>query len=87
MGFIDNIRSCFNQSEIPSVPIYRAVIMGDYAGYFENVETILYYSEQEIALGLSKGSVKIKGDSLYIKKYCLGDVVICGRILSIERMI
>ena len=87
MGFIDNIKNCFTESELPISPVYRAVLFGDNAIYFESVCSILYYSEDEISLALKKGSIKIVGRRLYVKKYCAGDVVICGKILKIERQI
>ena len=37
MGFIEEIKKCFSCAEMPKEPIYRAVLFGDSAGYFENV--------------------------------------------------
>ncbi|MBQ3046680.1 MAG: YabP/YqfC family sporulation protein [Clostridia bacterium] len=85
MGFIDDIKRCFTPEEGIKEPIYRAVIFGDGAVYLENVCQISYYSLDEIKLSLRRGGLKIKGEELYIKKYCAGDVVICGKIKSIER--
>lgn len=85
MGFLDYIKGCFNQGEIPIEPVYRAVIFGDGAIFIENVKAIYYYANNEIILSLKKGVLKIKGDDLYIKKYCAGDVVVCGKIMGIER--
>ena len=79
MGFIESIKSCFSGEELPVEPIFRAVL-------FENVRSILHYEIEEIALSLKKGGLVIRGDNLYIKKYCAGDVVICGKIKSVERV-
>ncbi len=87
MGLIDNIRDCFCQNEIPSDCLYRAVLFGESAGYFENVKSIVSYEREEVHLSLKKGGIRIKGKDLYIKKYCMGDVVICGKILSVERIL
>lgn len=86
MGLIDNIKDCFCQCEIPSEPIFRAVLFGECAGYFENIKSIVSYTEEEIVLALSNGCLKISGKNLYIKKYCMGDVVICGKIKKVERV-
>lgn len=86
MGFIESIKSCFSGEELPVEPIFRAVLFGDSAAYFENVRSILHYEIEEIALSLKKGGLVIRGDNLYIKKYCAGDVVICGKIKSVERV-
>ncbi len=87
MSFIDNIRDCFCQNELPLDCLYRAVLFGDSAGYFENVKSIVSYEKEEVVLSLKKGAIKIKGKDLYIKKYCIGDVVICGKITSVERIL
>ncbi len=86
MGFIEEIKKCFSCAEMPKEPIYRAVIFGDSAGYFENVCAVAHYQSEEIALSLKRGGIVIKGEKLYIKKYCGGDVVVCGKIQSIERV-
>ena len=86
MSFIENIKGCFSCEEIPIEPVYRAVLFGDTAAYFENVRSILHYEVEEIALSLKKGGLVIRGDNLYIKKYCSGDVVVCGKIKSVERV-
>ena len=86
MGFIESIKECFGEWEIPKEPIFRAVLFGESAGYFENVKSILNYSENEIVLSLKKGGLKVAGEGLYIKKYCMGDIVICGKILKVERV-
>ena len=86
MSLIEQIRNCFCQKELPIEPVYRAVLFGDCAGYFENVKNIVSFSDCEIILSLSNGGLKIAGEKLYIKKYCLGDVAICGKIKTIERI-
>ena len=86
MSFIDDIKGCFNPDELPKEPIYRAVLFGDGAAYFENVRTIAHYQTDEILLCLKRGGLLVKGKDLYVKKYCAGDVVICGKITSIERV-
>ncbi len=85
MSFFDEIKKCFPEIE-QTVPSFRATIIGDSAGYFENVSGIKYYTTEEVFLNLKKGGLKIKGEELYIKKYCAGDVVICGKIKSLEKI-
>ncbi len=86
MSFIDDIKSCFTADELPKEPVFRAVLFGESAIYIENVKTIQYYHPEEICLCLKKGGLKVLGDGLYVKKYCMGDVVICGKITSITRV-
>ena len=82
MGFIDSIKENFCDI-FPSPPSYRAVILGDKAGYFENVVGIKNFSSDEIIAFLKKGELKITGSDLYIKKYCEGDLVVCGKIQAV----
>ena len=87
MGFIDDIKKSFTEREIPAPPTYRALIFGDNAVYLEGVKKIISYDSNEINLSLKKGGVKITGEGLYVKKYCMGDVCLCGKITAIERTI
>ena len=85
MSFIDNIKSCFSESELLSSSSFRAVLFGDNAMYLECVKAINRYSPEEIAIFLKKGQIIIRGEGLYVKKYCGGDLVVCGKIKSVER--
>ncbi len=86
MGFIENIKQCFDECELPREPIFRAVLFGDSSAYFENVSGISCYSKEQIILQLKRGGIKITGENLYIKKFCMGDIAICGKILALERV-
>ena len=83
MGFIDTIKENFNEI-FPTPPLYRAVILGDRAGYFENIVGIKSFSPDEIVAFLKKGELKITGNDLYVKKFCEGDLVILGKILMVS---
>lgn len=85
MSFIDNIKENFTEKELPVEPSFRVLIFGDNAAYIEKVCRIISYEPEEINLSLKKGSLKIKGKGLYVKKYCMGDVCVCGKITAIER--
>lgn len=84
MSFIENIKENLGGEMCP--PVYRALIFGDNAAYFEGVKNITSYEPNEIVLALKRGSVRVHGKNMYIKKYCAGDVVICGVILKLERV-
>ena len=86
MGLIDEITNCFSQNELPSCPSFRAVLIGEGAGYFENIKNIVSFSSEQIVLSLRNGTLKVSGSNLYIKKYCSVDVVICGKIRAIEKV-
>lgn len=78
MGFIDSIR-CEIGEGFDLLP-FRAVLFGDRSVYIENVKSIKSYSKEKIELCLKRGYVVITGEELSIKKYCLGDLAICGKI-------
>ena len=86
MSFIDNIKNCINSWENPNLSEFRLVSFGFRSVYFENVASIVSYTKEQIVLGLKKGALKIEGKELCIKKYCGGDVVVCGEIKKIERV-
>ncbi len=86
MGFIDSIKEIIGIEEMPKEPLYRAVVFGEYAVHIENVLSIISYERQEVVLSVKKARLIIRGEDLFIKKYCEGDVVICGKIASLERV-
>ncbi|MBE7083437.1 MAG: hypothetical protein E7373_02390 [Clostridiales bacterium] len=86
MNFIESVCSCFSENELLKAPDFKAVLLGDTAGYFECVKSIAHYTEEEIALSVKNGGVIIRGEGLYVKKYCAGDLVVCGKIKSLERV-
>ncbi len=85
MSFIDNIFSSAFLEPFPKEPPSRILLLGDNAGYFEHVKSIVSYSDTEIVLSIKKEEVSIAGENLIIKKFCEGDVVICGKIFSIKK--
>ena len=87
MGFIEDIKNCFSLEEFPKEPCYRAVLFGDRAVYLENINCIVHYSPEEVVLSFKGGGIRLTGEDMYIKKYCAGDVVICGKTIKvIERL-
>ena len=86
MSFIENIKECIGLDAQPLNPPFRAVLFGDTALYLEGVKQIVSFTSEEMVLGLKQGGLKIKGTNLYVKKYCGGDVVVCGKILGLERL-
>ena len=84
MSFIDEIKGCFDLNELPMNPRFRAVMFGDCAVYVENVKTIASYHSEEILLCIKGGGLLIRGKNLYVKKFCAGDVAVCGKICSVE---
>lgn len=84
MDFIDNIVESIGNF-FPKEATFKMVIFGDNAAYFESVKGIVGFSPQKITLSLKKGGINLTGENLYIKKFCAGDVVICGKITSMER--
>lgn len=83
MSFIDEVMRVFGGEDL--TPDFRVMIIGDAAVYAEGVKAIKSYSQDKIELYLKKGEIKILGSGLFIKKYCAGDLAVCGKINSIER--
>lgn len=84
MSFIDIIKENFNNEQGMDCK-FRAILFGDSGGYFECVKCIEQYSSEQIAFRVKNQTVVVRGTGLYIKSYCEGDLVICGKINVVER--
>lgn len=85
MSFFEVINSSLAKENLP-VPCFRAVLIGEYALQLEGVLSIKEFSSEKIIVKIKKGELSVSGRGLYIKKYCLGDLVVCGKIVAIERI-
>ena len=83
MSFIDEVLSVFGGDNAAPVP--RVMLFGDTAAYLEGVKAIKSYSQDKIEVLVLKGEIKITGEGLFVKKYCAGDLAVCGKIKSVER--
>ncbi|MBQ9514183.1 MAG: YabP/YqfC family sporulation protein [Clostridia bacterium] len=84
MGFIDNILQSMGFDQVPSEG-YKAVVISESAVYLENVKGLKKYTSDEVEFFLKKGSISVFGKDLFIKKYCFGDAVICGKIEKLQK--
>lgn len=85
MSFIENILESLGLNEEIKEQQSKITLIGDVAGYFENVKSIKKYSKEEIIILLKREVITVGGEGLYIKKYCEGDLAVCGKIKSIIR--
>ena len=85
MSFIEEVKNMLGADNFPASPAFRAVMFGDKAVYLEGVRSIREYSENRIEVSVSKGTVTVSGEKLYVKRYCMGDMAICGKIKSLTR--
>lgn len=85
MGFSEVIKHTIIGEGFPD-PCFRAELIGDHAVYMQNVISINEFSSEKITLRLRRGGIIIEGKDLYVKKYCEGDLVVCGKIISIQRI-
>ena len=83
MSFIDEVLSVFGGEN--AAPVFRVMLLGDGAAYLEGVKAIKSYSQDKIEVFVGKGELKITGEGLFVKKFCAGDLAVCGKIKSIER--
>lgn len=85
MSFFSEIsRSISNVT--PFEPSFKATICGDNAVYLQGVKSIKSYDVDRVEVSLKNGGFIIVGENLTVKKYVLGDLVICGKIKSTERI-
>ena len=83
MSFISEIAAIFGNDDLTNS--YRVTLFGESAAYIEGVKYIKSYSQDKIELFVLKGELKITGEKLFVKKYCLGDMAICGIIKTVEK--
>ena len=83
MGFIEEITGCFDAELSPA---FRVVMFGEKAAYLEGVKAIKSYSAEKIEITVKNGELKITGEELFVKKYCAGDMAICGKIKRLEKI-
>ena len=81
MNIFENIAEILGVSDLIGKPVFKATLVGDSAGYFECVLGIKSYTENQIILCIKNAEIVITGQNLYVKKYCEGDVAICGKII------
>lgn len=85
MSFIEEIVNCLGGA-LPKEPPFRAMFFGDSAVYLENVCQIISYTSEKIVLAVKKGTIELYGQNMFIKKYALGDVSVCGKITKMEML-
>ncbi len=81
MSFIEEIKNMLGIEE----DFFKVLLIGEGAMYVEGVKSVVKFSSEEIILRLKKGEIKILGKEMFIKKYCGGDLAICGKIISFTR--
>lgn len=60
----------------------RSIIVPNGGGYFEGVKGVEDFSETCVVVCFPKFRAVIEGEGLFIKKYCLGDLELAGKIFS-----
>ena len=83
MGFLDDIFNSIGENYSAGND-FKCTLFAN-AGYFENITEIVSYGEKEIILRVKAGRITVSGERLYIKKYCGGDVAVCGGITALKR--
>ena len=84
MSFINEIAGVFGGENV--TPTFRVILFGGNAAYVEGVKAIKSYSQDKIELFIRKGEIKLTGEELVVKKFCAGDLAVCGKIKSIEKI-
>lgn len=85
MSFIDNVIGSFGGDLSLEKEQCKMMVFGFKGVFLEGVKGIKSFNEKEIILFACGGETVLSGENLFIKKFCQGDVVICGKINKIER--
>ena len=86
MSLIEDIFESLGLGDITTGGKSKITIIDDVGAYIDSVKSIKSYSKDEIILLTKNAEIIIKGKDLMIKKYCEGDVAICGKITSLEKI-
>lgn len=66
------------------LPTSRYTVVVGGGGYFEGVKAVGDFTPERIELFYGAGVVEVTGKNLTIKKYCDGDLQLCGCILAVS---
>ena len=69
-----------------SAALCRCVVVPDGGGYIEGVKGVEDFSPQRVILRFNKWQAAIEGEGLFIKKYCIGDLELSGKIYAFYLM-
>ena len=83
MSFLDNI--CQNLDLVGMPYSFRLVMLGEVGVYLEGVKSIVSFSSTQILVRVGGGNILVQGERLKIKKYCIGDLVILGKITLVAK--
>ena len=75
----EEIKNCFCLGEL------NVLLCGENSVYLTGVGMVKFFTKTEIIFSQKRGQIKIIGENLEIKKYSMGDALICGKIKSLER--
>lgn len=85
MSFIESVKELISLQELP-VPTFKATLVGDSALFLEGVLDVTEFTDKQITIRLKRGGFIIKGENLFVKKYYEGDLIVCGKIVSTEKL-
>ena len=86
MNFIENLKEVMGSDEFFESGSLKFTVVLDKGGYFENVKGVLSYRQDEIVLNVKKCKIAVRGENLFVKKFCEGDLTVCGKINAVERL-
>ncbi len=64
----------------------KAVMLAGRCACFENVRSLLSFTEEEICVLTASGTLTVSGTGLCIARYGGGDLVVRGNVLRVEVM-
>lgn len=62
----------------------KVVLYAGRCAYFENVQSVLSFSAEEVVLRLKRGEVRARGKDLCVARYGGGDLLLVGDVRAVE---
>lgn len=74
----------FKKADGELYPSPKCLIVPNGNGYFEGVKQVGEFTPERVDIYFRGVSVRVDGAELSIKKYCDGDLELCGKIISVS---
>ena len=84
MSLLNEVLEGLGLSELIGAKDYKITVLSDKAVCFENIKQIKSFNDGKIEVLVKNKTINVEGKALFVKKYCIGDAVICGEISKIE---
>ena len=85
MNLLENIVDMLGLKDFAYGNGFTLIIINENSAYIQGVKRIEGYTSEKIAVVTKKCKLTVYGKNLCVKKFCMGDMAICGKIEKTEK--